>query len=101
MAGEDREYVGWVKRQKCRMAAHGGCQGGIEAHHAGLDRGLSQRAHDSSCIPLCTYHHRCWHDASGPFKTFKRAERCTWSEDQIIEMREKWEMRGYARDFMW
>jgi transposase-like protein len=45
MSGEDREYVSWVRTRPCG-APSGACNGPIQAHHAGLDRGLSQRAHE-------------------------------------------------------
>ena len=78
MAGEDRDYVRWVRGRLC--AAGGGptdCEGPIEAHHAG-DRGLSQRAHDRTAIPLCTYHHRCWHDHFGWCRGWSRDQRREW-----------------------
>ena len=87
MAGEDPTYVAEVKQLRCRAAVLGGdCSGGWpDAHHAG-PRGLSQRAHDRTCIPLCRRHHREWHDAAGVFRTWRKAERAAWAEEQIAEV---------------
>jgi hypothetical protein len=43
----------WVKGLPCLMLR---CEGPIEADHAGR-RGAGRKAHDSTCIPLCRYHH--------------------------------------------
>lgn len=82
MAGEDNAYRAYVRGLSCVVAPHG-CTGGIEAHHAGNDRGLGQRADDSTCIPLCLKHHTEWHAASGPFKTMKKQERRDWAKSAI------------------
>ena len=60
-AYRDRErfpdYMLWVKTRPCLMrGVWGSCSGAVEADHAG-PRGLSHKAHDSTCIPLCTKHH--------------------------------------------
>jgi len=47
----------WVKGLPCLMQdVWGRCEGPIEADHAG-PRGVGRKAHDSTCIPLCRYHH--------------------------------------------
>jgi hypothetical protein len=65
------------------------CQGGIQAHHAG-DRGLGQRAHDRTAIPLCLLHHRCWHDGNGAFLGWDRERRRDWADDQIAKTQQRW-----------
>lgn len=82
MAGEDRPYVDWVRARSCIVATHG-CNGGIEAHHAGNDRGLGQKADDSTCVPLCVAHHREFHGATGYFKTMDKAMRRAWAKSAI------------------
>lgn len=82
MAGEDPEYTRWVRGRSCVLAPLA-CRGGVEAHHAGLDRGLGQRASDATCIPLCTLHHRAWHDAAPPFRALSQLERRAWATDMI------------------
>jgi hypothetical protein len=63
------DYMLWVKRQPCLMRrVWGTCTGPVEADHAGR-RPVGRKAHDSTCIPLCLYHHgvsrfpRCWEQA--------------------------------------
>lgn len=83
----DRDYVLWVKTLRCCAAAlEGGAEaarcspGAVDAHHAGTSRGMSQKADDRTCIPLCHFHHvGCWHAASGPFKTWDRDQRRAWA----------------------
>lgn len=41
---------------------------------------MSQKAHDHRAFPLCLWHHRTFHDASGYFKTWKKAERQAWQD---------------------
>jgi hypothetical protein len=61
------------------------CGGSIEPHHAGRRPGIAMKADDSTCIPLCTVHHRQWHDASGVFKHWVKAQRMAWADEQIAE----------------
>lgn len=82
MAGEDRPYLEWVRRQRC-VAPSGGCTGPVQAHHAGLDRGLSQKAHDRTAIPLCLGHHTDWHGAGGCFRSMGREDRREWAREKI------------------
>ena len=82
MSGEDREYVSWVRTRPCG-APSGACNGPIQAHHAGLDRGLSQRAHDRTCVPLCMSHHHDWHQGGGAFVTLTREDRRAWAREAI------------------
>ena len=67
----DFSYMGRVKSLACCALDLGGCDGPIEADHAGR-RGLSHKADDLTTIPLCRLHHRQRHDFSGPFKTWER-----------------------------
>lgn len=92
MSGENLDYVLWVKTLPCKMRVQDACSGPTEAHHAGR-RGLGQKAHDETCIPLCTKHHRAWHDASGVFKTWRRDERRKWTEKQIRFTQAAWNSR--------
>ena len=36
----------------------GGCDGPIEAHHAGKNPGMGMKATDETAVPLCQRHHR-------------------------------------------
>lgn len=52
------EYMLWVKSLTCLMSGvWGRCQGHVEADHAGNERGLNRKAHDSTVIPMCQGHH--------------------------------------------
>lgn len=62
----DMDYMGWVKRLPCLLAYYSPCEGAVEADHAG-PRALGRKAHDSTCIPLCTKHHRERTDYHGLF----------------------------------
>jgi hypothetical protein len=89
MPGENPERLQWTKRQKCcAPGAPGGCSSVIEAHHAGR-RGVGQKAPDDTAIPLCTTHHRAWHDHRGPF-SLSNAERRVWSDERISETQQRW-----------
>lgn len=85
MAGENPLFVSAVHYLNC--CGTGEHYGRIEAHHAGRRPGLGRRAHDETCIPLCTQHHRQWHDGSGPFRGWTREQRATWSDARIAETR--------------
>jgi hypothetical protein len=61
----DWAYLSWIKRQVCIVCEKHAINVGnlftrkfspSQAHHAG-HRGLSQRADDRTCIPLCWTHH--------------------------------------------
>ncbi len=88
MAGEDRIYVGFVKGLRCLMTGYS-CDGVTEAHHAG-ERGLSQRAHDWTCVPLCMLHHRQWNGASGTFRDWKKNKRRERAADWIGQTQARW-----------
>lgn len=80
---EEKKYRAWIHTLPCRCWHMGdGCDGVIEAHHAG-DRGLGQKAHYLTMVPMCTKHHRAWHDANGLFKDWKKGHRRTWIEGAI------------------
>lgn len=67
----DFEYMAAVRRLPCCAAFLSPCSGPMEADHA-VARGLSRKADDRTCIPLCRLHHRQRTDFSGPFKEWDR-----------------------------
>jgi hypothetical protein len=87
------EYMGWVKTLPCVLIRNGVCAGSIEADHAG-SRALSQKAHDSTCIPLCTRHHRDRTDYRGVFVGFDAERMRTWCDEQIAKTHEAAEREG-------
>lgn len=91
MAGEKPAYTAWIRSQPCAASLLSECDGGVCAHHTGR-KGLSQRAHDDTCIPLCHQHHMEWHAAGGPFKGWGKAQRREWSEIGVGLIRALYEM---------
>jgi hypothetical protein len=79
MAGEDRAYCAAVRALSCLVC---GTHSGVQAHHAG-QRGMSQRAHDHSSVPLCLVHHAEWHGASGWCKGWDKTRRREWAAEAI------------------
>lgn len=76
----DTGYMLWVKRQPCLMhGVWGSCEGRVEADHAGR-RGAGRKAHDSTCIPLCRYHHQ-----AGRFpRAWRQEQRRAWLHAAVI-----------------
>ena len=87
MAGEDDIYRAYVRTLPC-CAPHdtAGCSGRSDPHHAGR-RGLGQKAHDHTAIPLCRKHHNDFENAAGVFKTWKQDQRREWIAARIAETR--------------
>lgn len=95
----DRDYMLWVKTLACcagalwietgegddvrRTSEADRCAGAVQAHHAGTNRGMSQKAEDRTCIPLCVLHHTEWHGAAGPFRPWDRERRRAWALQMI------------------
>lgn len=100
MAGEDGNYIAWVKQQPCCARGRGDeCSGVIEAHHAGR-KGLSQKAHDRTCIPLCVRHHLAWHGLRAPFLTMQREARRDWADQQITDHQRRYDEHR-QQTWMW
>jgi hypothetical protein len=73
-------YMLWVKRQPCLMrGVWGCCSGPVEADHAG-PRGVGRKAHDSTCIPLCRYHHA----ASRFPRSWAQPQRRAWLHAAVV-----------------
>lgn len=86
------EFMAFVRSMRCRAHDLGGCDGPIVAHHAG-DRGLSHKADDSTCIPLCDGHHKAWHDAQPPFRGWSKEQREQWSVAAMAATQAAWSAR--------
>lgn len=50
----DKEYKAWIRTQDCCAC---GVSGRSEAAHTGTDGGMSVKASDYSCVPLCAQCH--------------------------------------------
>lgn len=102
----DFEFMGWVKRQSCMLRElslvdftrsivalpDDPCSGPIEADHMG-SRGISQKADDNTCVPMCTHHHRRRTDHSGPFRYLTRDELRAWRAAAIERTQTAWSNR--------
>lgn len=79
-------YMAWVRTQPCRLrgvAGAGPCDGGVEADHAGQKPGMSRKAPDSTCIPMCRRHHLDRTNNDGFFRQMSDDERRLWRAQQI------------------
>lgn len=106
MAGEDPQYVQWIREQPCCA-----CESpfGVQAHHhtGGTTapvfpkdgeplasnerpRGKSERAHDTWCIPLCIKCHANLHGFHGLFSPFDQKQRRAWQDEWVRHFRERW-----------
>ena len=94
MAGEDPEFIAWLRSQKCCAPdSPGGCQGPTEPHHAS-QHGMGQRAHDHMAIPLCHHHHiEQWHRGSGVFKTWTKEQKRSWFAERLSEVWQRYNAR--------
>lgn len=84
----DFDYMEFVKTLPCRLAGlegAGPCSGVTEADHAGLDAGLTQKAPDDTCIPMCTGHHRDRHACTGFFRGREKGWKRNWRLCAIAE----------------
>lgn len=80
----DTAYQAFVRGLPCILALHGGCQGDVEAHHAGVKPGRGMKAPASSCIPLCHKHHIGeLHGLMGFFKGWTRDRLRAWQDAWI------------------
>src|ERR1051325_8768537 len=50
----DTRYRAWIRTLPCAVC---GSKWRVEAAHTGSDGGMSQKASDYSCVPLCRYCH--------------------------------------------
>jgi hypothetical protein len=94
---EDPAYKAWIRTQPCVVCVAHALYLFLkrgrpsEAHHAG-QRGLSQKADDRTCIPLCWTHHdrrspHSVHSLGKNFWTFYRLNR----SEIIEEMNRRYE----------
>lgn len=91
-APRDFAFMLWVKQQPCLLAGDqsaGECRGPIHAHHAGARPGVSMKAPDDTCIPLCERHHDDWHSCRGAFDVTKDARR-EWAAWAVGVMQGRW-----------
>lgn len=79
--GSDPAYLQRVRERRCLV---GSCVDGelpSHAHHAG------PKSNDSTAVPLCSRHHREWHDANGFFRGATKEARRAWAATAITVTR--------------
>ncbi len=104
----DLAFMGWARERTCmvreiapatfmqpdnlsarRITA---CEGEIEADHMG-ERGLSQKADDTTCVPMCNAHHGERTDHRGSFRNLTKAEVRGWRAEAIARTLDAWSKR--------
>lgn len=73
-------FMLWVKTLPCMLYQldSGRCCGAVEADHDSRGRGLSQKSHDSTVVPLCMQHHYDRQNHAGYFRTYTREQMHAW-----------------------
>jgi len=99
MAGENKEYAAWLRKQPCAMTGHGECLGALHVHHSPGHKGLGQRNHDDSGKPLCTLHHTQRHALSGPFRGMGKEALRDWERTTAERFRQLYLGLGPAAPF--
>jgi hypothetical protein len=85
MAGEERKYSEWIKRQPCHQ-----CDRGPRSHqHHVTGEGLALRAHDFLSMPLCHRCHMAFHSLNGPFKGWDKARCAQWQQEAVVHYRSR------------
>jgi hypothetical protein len=93
-AGVDPVHLTWIREQPCALRRYPipgatRCRGKVEAHHHTGGRGRGQISPDRKAFPLCARHHRPeFHDATGTFATWKKAQRRAWQDEMVEKYRE-------------
>lgn len=70
------------------------CDGPLESDHAG-PRGVKQKAHDSTVIPLCKLAHRQRADFSGPFRSWDQTKMRAFLASRIVHTQRYMSANGY------
>jgi hypothetical protein len=88
-ARTNHAFVRWVRDRDC--VGPGPHWGEVQAHHAGIKPGVSLKAPDDTCIPLCVTCHRHLEDKTGAFRGWSRADMRQWEDARIEETQHAWE----------
>jgi hypothetical protein len=98
----DTAFMLWVKTLLCAVEEEWPlfpvkptpCDGVIEADHMGA-RGLGRKADDSTCVPMCSNHHRERSDHAGTFRAMTKEQLRTWRGRAMLRTQTLWaEQRG-------
>ncbi len=84
----DEAYLAWIREMPCIAC---GIEGRSEAAHTGQDGGMSMKASDYSCVPLCA---DCHTQAAGAYhrvgkRAFERA-RGLCLADVVARLQQEW-----------
>ncbi len=81
-AGSDPAHLAVIRALPCAVC---GSRLRVAAHHSTVGRGLSRKTSDHETLPLCSKHHREFHDATGYFAGWDKRSRRDWQR-QAVEM---------------
>ena len=88
--GDDPKRLAFVRMLPCCVAHDDGgpytCNGKIESHHPlGLrwGKGMSTKSEDRFAIPLCAYHHSCFHVLPSNLGLHTREQRNGWQDAHV------------------
>ena len=88
----DADYRAWIRTLPCCAC---GIEGRSEAAHTGNDGGMSMKASDYSCVPLCPECHtrgpKAYHRIGRP--AFERAYGMGFAE-VMAELQQEWDLRS-------
>jgi len=84
----DEAYLEWIREMPCIGC---GVEGRSEAAHTGTDGGMSMKASDYSCVPLCS---GCHTQAPGAYhrvgkRVFEREQRLSFA-DIVARLNREW-----------
>lgn len=83
MADEDPTYRKWIQSLPCLACS---AKPPSEAHHSPFGKGMGQRSHDHTAVPLCHKDHMDFHNVSGYFKGWAKARRKEWQAMNGVEL---------------
>jgi hypothetical protein len=97
----DIPYIQFVKTLLCSVveewpnypAKPTPCRGATEADHMG-DRGITRKADDRTCAPMCTGHHGERHSHTGTFKYCTKEQLRGWKRRAIARTQTLWAERN-------
>jgi hypothetical protein len=61
-------------------------RGPSEAHHSNFNKGMGQRGHDHTSVPLCHKDHMDFHNVAGHFKGWVKRTRKDWQITFSMEL---------------
>lgn len=88
----DKDFLAFIHWCPCALKngdPTGECEGRIEADHAGKKTTAFRKTDDTTCIPLCTRHHRArttpkgFTGYRGFFKDWSKDKMRAWADEKI------------------